>query len=177
MPLSEILSVDSAARNPSQDLIYSFEIKTATVVFYVSEDVAYSEVKSLTKTFHKWWLYYNFQTEFKTNRDASASNSEWESKIKSAMTPDVKTNSGAGATPAAAPAKEETAPPPAKTKEVTVKETEKEKEGKETEISKAYQIFPDEVLGSGQFGIVYGGVHRLNIILFNVFCNFLRVTL
>ena len=93
------------------------------------------------------------------------------------MTPDVKTNSGAGATSAAAPAKEETAPPPAKTKEVTVKETEKEKEGRETEISKAYQIFPDEVLGSGQFGIVYGGVHRLNIILFYVFCNFLRVTL
>ena len=35
-----------------------------------------------------------------------------------------------------------------------------EKEGRETEISQAYQIFPDEVLGSGQFGIVYGGVHR-----------------
>lgn len=33
-------------------------------------------------------------------------------------------------------------------------------EGKETDISQAYQIFPDEVLGSGQFGIVYGGVHR-----------------
>ena len=40
-------------------------------------------------------------------------------------------------------------------------EKEKEKEeGKETDISQAYQIFPDEVLGSGQFGIVYGGVHR-----------------
>jgi hypothetical protein len=31
---------------------------------------------------------------------------------------------------------------------------------KEKDISQAYQIFPDEVLGSGQFGIVYGGVHR-----------------
>ncbi|XP_075529785.1 serine/threonine-protein kinase D1-like isoform X3 [Dermacentor variabilis] len=29
-----------------------------------------------------------------------------------------------------------------------------------TDISLRYQIFPDEVLGSGQFGIVYGGVHR-----------------
>lgn len=28
-------------------------------------------------------------------------------------------------------------------------------------ISLRYQIFPDEVLGSGQFGIVYGGVHRM----------------
>ena len=48
-------------------------------------------------------------------------------------------------------------------KVVTVKDAEKEKEGRETEISKAYQIFPDEVLGSGQFGIVYGGVHRSDI--------------
>ncbi|XP_052766795.1 serine/threonine-protein kinase D1-like isoform X2 [Mya arenaria] len=28
------------------------------------------------------------------------------------------------------------------------------------EISQLYQIFPDDVLGSGQFGIVYGGKHR-----------------
>jgi protein kinase D len=30
----------------------------------------------------------------------------------------------------------------------------------ELDISLQYQIFPDEVLGSGQFGVVYGGVHR-----------------
>ena len=35
-----------------------------------------------------------------------------------------------------------------------------EKQNREIDISQAYQIFPDEVLGSGQFGIVYGGVHR-----------------
>uniref|UniRef100_UPI00398EE7E4 serine/threonine-protein kinase D3-like n=1 Tax=Pristiophorus japonicus TaxID=55135 RepID=UPI00398EE7E4 len=29
-----------------------------------------------------------------------------------------------------------------------------------TDISVVYQIFPDEVLGSGQFGVVYGGKHR-----------------
>lgn len=29
-----------------------------------------------------------------------------------------------------------------------------------TDMSQVYQIFPDEVLGSGQFGTVYGGVHR-----------------
>jgi len=26
------------------------------------------------------------------------------------------------------------------------------------DISQLYQIFPDDVLGSGQFGIVYGGM-------------------
>ncbi|KAF2893732.1 hypothetical protein ILUMI_12426 [Ignelater luminosus] len=29
-----------------------------------------------------------------------------------------------------------------------------------TDMNQVYQIFPDEVLGSGQFGIVYGGIHR-----------------
>ena len=33
-------------------------------------------------------------------------------------------------------------------------------EQSELDISLQYQIFPDEVLGSGQFGVVYGGVHR-----------------
>lgn len=35
-----------------------------------------------------------------------------------------------------------------------------EPEDRITDISQLYQIFPDEVLGSGQFGIVYGGIHR-----------------
>lgn len=35
-----------------------------------------------------------------------------------------------------------------------------EPEERVTDLSQIYQIFPDEVLGSGQFGIVYGGVHR-----------------
>ena len=106
------------------------------------------------------------QTEGDTaaNREAVA---EFESAIRSAVTPVVKTSSQQpGATSAAATSKEtEAAPPPpaardTASKTVTEKEAEKEKEGRETEISKAYQIFPDEVLGSGQFGIVYGGVHR-----------------
>nr|CAB3264283.1 serine/threonine-protein kinase D1 [Phallusia mammillata] len=33
-------------------------------------------------------------------------------------------------------------------------------DGQATDISQIYQVFPDEVLGSGQFGIVYGGKHR-----------------
>ncbi|PSN49780.1 Serine/threonine-protein kinase D1 [Blattella germanica] len=32
-----------------------------------------------------------------------------------------------------------------------------------TDISQLYQIIPDEVLGSGQFGIVYGGLNRRDI--------------
>ncbi|XP_039283018.1 serine/threonine-protein kinase D3 [Nilaparvata lugens] len=35
-----------------------------------------------------------------------------------------------------------------------------EPEERVTDMSQLYQIHPDEVLGSGQFGIVYGGLHR-----------------
>lgn len=40
------------------------------------------------------------------------------------------------------------------------KEQLSEPEEQITDISQLYQIFPEEVLGSGQFGIVYGGIHR-----------------
>ena len=33
-------------------------------------------------------------------------------------------------------------------------------EERKKDISSIYQVFPDEVLGSGQFGVVYAGVHR-----------------
>ena len=84
---------------------------------------------------------------------------EWEAAIKDAVMPVVKTSSSSTA------GQEEQSAPAAASKEKpagasSVKTSEKEKEGRETEISQAYQIFPDEVLGSGQFGIVYGGVHR-----------------
>jgi protein kinase D len=35
-----------------------------------------------------------------------------------------------------------------------------EAEERITDMALLYQIFPDEVLGSGQFGIVYGGLHK-----------------
>lgn len=38
--------------------------------------------------------------------------------------------------------------------------TSSEAEENVQDIGKLYQIFADEVLGSGQFGIVYGGLHR-----------------
>jgi hypothetical protein len=40
-----------------------------------------------------------------------------------------------------------------------------EREDRITDISQLYQIFPDEVLGSGQFGIVYGGESLQNNLL------------
>jgi len=135
VPLSEILEVDSS-KTLSEDQIYFFELKTATVVFFVGEDTS------------------NAETGQVGGKEAAV---EWETAIKDAVMPVVKTSSTAG--------QEEQPSVPTVNKEKTVstvKSNEKEKEGRETEISQAYQIFPDEVLGSGQFGIVYGGVHRIS---------------
>jgi len=139
VPLSEILSVEKS-NGESGDPVFCFAIKTASVVFFVGEDSASND-----------------------NAAGAVSNklavTEFEAAIRSAVTPVVKTSSEAAVSkeePSAAPVKE------AKAVSVKVPEKEKEKEGRETEISKAYQIFPDEVLGSGQFGIVYGGVHRIS---------------
>ncbi|XP_014610982.1 PREDICTED: serine/threonine-protein kinase D3 isoform X4 [Polistes canadensis] len=49
---------------------------------------------------------------------------------------------------------------PVTTASTTDQEESTEPEENITDMSQLYQIFPDEVLGSGQFGIVYGGVHR-----------------
>lgn len=39
-------------------------------------------------------------------------------------------------------------------------EAEAEGGARATDMAQVYRIHPDEVLGSGQFGIVYGGLHR-----------------
>lgn len=70
---------------------------------------------------------------------------EWEAAVRKALMPVIQ----GGAVGA----------PPATHHHSTAPE-QPESEKNEKDISKAYQIFPDEVLGSGQFGIVYGGVHR-----------------
>ena len=139
VPLSEILAVDTA-KKLTGDVVHCFKIRTANVDFFVGEDSTSSESDA--------------------DSGAGKENSKlWETAIKAAFMPVVQTGSTAGkvtddtSSSSSAPAKE-SKPSPASSAG--------EKEGKETEISQAYQIFPDEVLGSGQFGIVYGGVHGIS---------------
>ena len=145
MPLSEILAVDTATKNAGGEVTHCFEIRTANVDFFVGEDSAPAETEA---------------GEGSATKEATK---EWEAAIKNAFKPVVSTGSTAGQKPTEEPSQPEKATKPAAAAESRASgAAAREKEGKETEISQAYQIFPDEVLGSGQFGIVYGGVHRIS---------------
>merc|ERR1719510_1090037 len=73
---------------------------------------------------------------------------EWEAAIRKALMP-VTQGNGATITQ-----------PPQHPPSHSTPEQPEEAFKHDKDISQAYQIFTDEVLGSGQFGIVFGGVHR-----------------
>lgn len=84
---------------------------------------------------------------------------QWEIAIRQALMPVQTGNPGAAAAGIKTGA---TAPPPGGSAVPKVNRSVPKNiaELEEKDISQLYQIFSDEILGSGQFGIVYGGVHR-----------------
>ncbi|CAK6978792.1 serine/threonine-protein kinase D3-like isoform X2 [Scomber scombrus] len=137
IPLSEILQVE-----PAQDFgslaqsskPHCFEVITANMVYYVGEDDG--------------GVYHNpVLAASGVGRDVGQS---WEKAIRQAMMP-VTPKASVG-----------TGPGQGKDhKEVSISISVSNSQIQENvDISSVYQIFADEVLGSGQFGIVYGGKHR-----------------
>uniref|UniRef100_A0A665UJU4 Serine/threonine-protein kinase n=1 Tax=Echeneis naucrates TaxID=173247 RepID=A0A665UJU4_ECHNA len=133
IPLSEILQVELAqdfGSLPPGSNPHCFEVITASMVYYVGED--------------NGGLYNNpVLAASGVGRDVGQS---WEKAIRQAMMPvtpkaSVVTASGQG--------KDHS--------DISVSNSQIQEN---VDISSVYQIFADEVLGSGQFGIVYGGKHR-----------------
>uniref|UniRef100_A0A182PTP1 protein kinase C n=1 Tax=Anopheles epiroticus TaxID=199890 RepID=A0A182PTP1_9DIPT len=130
IPLNEIVAVE-AARTLQGEVLHCFEIRTATVDYYVGQDPLYNmkhhsdPVLALPPPDSGVGAYLA---------------KSWETAIRQALMP-VQTGHGAASGGGGAGG-------------------ESEPEERVTDMSQLYQIFPDEVLGSGQFGIVYGGVHR-----------------
>uniref|UniRef100_A0A3B4Y893 Protein kinase D1 n=1 Tax=Seriola lalandi dorsalis TaxID=1841481 RepID=A0A3B4Y893_SERLL len=126
IPLSEILSLEPAqtfSLLPDGANPHCFEIATASLVYYVGENLqrAESSVSGVGQDVARMW----------------------EMAIQHALMPAVSTGishsshrSGHSKTPL------------------------HDCCCVSQDINSVYQIFPDEVLGSGQFGIVYGGKHR-----------------
>ncbi|XP_056261802.1 serine/threonine-protein kinase D3-like isoform X2 [Seriola aureovittata] len=137
IPLSEILQVEPAqdfSSLPQGSNPHCFEVITANMVYYVGED--------------NGGLYHNpVLAASGVGRDVGQS---WEKAIRQAMMP-VTPKASVG-----------TGPGQGKDhKELSISISVSNSQIQENvDISSVYQIFADEVLGSGQFGIVYGGKHR-----------------
>uniref|UniRef100_A0A914VIW6 Protein kinase C n=1 Tax=Plectus sambesii TaxID=2011161 RepID=A0A914VIW6_9BILA len=134
LPLNEILGlkVVANAHEPlKEELTHYFEIKTQSCTYFIAG--APSEVQAITQETAQIWS----------------------TAIKQALMPVTPQSSSAtGATSAQQQMAQLKVPTPGDTGHLGVQiQTEQE-------FSQLYQIFADEILGSGQFGTVYGGIQR-----------------
>uniref|UniRef100_H2M4R1 Serine/threonine-protein kinase n=1 Tax=Oryzias latipes TaxID=8090 RepID=H2M4R1_ORYLA len=133
MPLSEILSLGPAetfSLLPDGANPHCFEITTASLVYYVGESLHRSESSASDNSFLVSGV----------GQDVARM---WEMAIQHALMPAVSMgvcNSSHRISIS-----------------ISVSNCQIQEN---VDINSVYQIFPDEVLGSGQFGIVYGGKHR-----------------
>lgn len=160
IPLAEILAVDTARsliggeylpvqRIPCRtevtnllilsDIMHCFELRTANVDYYVGEDPIYGKQGSVG---------VSFPPETGVGSHLAKT---WENSIRQALMP-VHTGSEYRC--------RKGSQQPGNADLIPETEATGDAEERVTDMSQLYQIFPDEVLGSGQFGIVYGGTHR-----------------
>uniref|UniRef100_A0A3Q3EGT7 Serine/threonine-protein kinase n=1 Tax=Labrus bergylta TaxID=56723 RepID=A0A3Q3EGT7_9LABR len=129
IPLSEILSLEAAqtlSLLPEGANPHCFEIATASLVYYVGENLQRAE-----------------SSVSGVGQDVSRM---WEMAIQHALMPAVSTGISHN---------------PHRGGHISISISVSNCQIQENvDINSVYQIFPDEVLGSGQFGIVYGGKHR-----------------
>uniref|UniRef100_A0A673FU33 Serine/threonine-protein kinase n=1 Tax=Sinocyclocheilus rhinocerous TaxID=307959 RepID=A0A673FU33_9TELE len=140
IPLSEILQVEVARDFSSLALggnAHCFEVITATMVYYVGENTGGPHIHNPALAAGGVGLEVA---------------QGWERAIRQALMPvPVTPQPSMGA--AAGQSKDH--------KELSISISVSNSQIQENvDISSIYQIFADEVLGSGQFGIVYGGKHR-----------------
>nr|XP_046269760.1 serine/threonine-protein kinase D1 [Scatophagus argus] len=138
IPLSEILSLEPAqtfSLLPDGANPHCFEIETASLVYYVGENLQRAE-PSVTGS---------SVLVSGVGQDVARM---WEMAIQHALMPAVSTGISHSSHCSGH-------------KEISISISVSNCQIQENvDINSVYQIFPDEVLGSGQFGIVYGGKHR-----------------
>ncbi|XP_071222434.1 serine/threonine-protein kinase D3-like [Salvelinus alpinus] len=138
IPLSEILQVEQSSDFSSlaqSSNPHCFEIITSTMVYYVGENHG---------------VHYNSPALAASGVGMEVAQG-WEKAIRQALMPATPQPSVATAAGQSKDHKQELSVS-ISVSNCQIKEN--------VDISSVYQIFSDEVLGSGQFGIVYGGKHR-----------------
>ncbi|XP_052009752.1 serine/threonine-protein kinase D1-like [Xyrauchen texanus] len=140
IPLSEVLSLEPAKTFnllPEGANPHCFEIATASLVYYVGENLSRADGGTLG--------YGSSVLVSGVGQDVARM---WEMAIQHALMPVIAKGISHGSHHS-------------HHKEVSISISVSNCQIQENvDISTVYQIFPDEVLGSGQFGIVYGGKHR-----------------
>ncbi|XP_069065153.1 serine/threonine-protein kinase D1 isoform X1 [Pleurodeles waltl] len=138
IPLSEILSLEptkDTSLQPAGSNPHCFEITTASMVYYIGENLLNAP-----------------STPPSNNVVTSGAGLEvarmWETAIQHALMP----VNPKGLRPGSVHGHHKDVSISISVSNCQIQEN--------VDISSVYQIFPDEVLGSGQFGIVYGGKHR-----------------
>uniref|UniRef100_A0A669B7F9 Serine/threonine-protein kinase n=1 Tax=Oreochromis niloticus TaxID=8128 RepID=A0A669B7F9_ORENI len=138
IPLSEILSLEPAQNYsllPDGANPHCFEIATASLVYYVGENLQRPESSVTGSSILVSGV----------GQDVARM---WEMAIQHALMPAVSTGICHSSHRSGH-------------KEISISISVSNCQIQENvDINSVYQIFPDEVLGSGQFGIVYGGKHR-----------------
>ncbi|KAK9759319.1 Protein kinase domain [Popillia japonica] len=132
IPLSDILTIDTA-RIKQGEVMHCFEIRTANVDYFVGQDPLHELQEGNSVTL----------PPPDSGIGAYLARS-WETSIRQALLPETSIRQ---------------ALLPVTSTNIKTEET-NESEDEVTDMNQIFQIFPDEVLGSGQFGIVYGGMHR-----------------
>ncbi|XP_058471200.1 serine/threonine-protein kinase D1 isoform X2 [Solea solea] len=139
IPLSEVLSLEPAQNVsllPDGANPHCFEIVTATLVYYVGENLRGDSTVSGSSVLVGG-----------VGQDVARM---WEMAIQHALMPAVSTGVSHSSHHSGH-------------KEISISISVSNCQIQENvDINSVYQIFPDEVLGSGQFGIVYGGKHRMS---------------
>ncbi|XP_037534102.1 serine/threonine-protein kinase D2 [Nematolebias whitei] len=151
IPLSEILQVRPATDFtlvPQGTNPHCFELITGTMCYFVGEDpntlpsVSSSNSQTVPRTPPSPNMV---QPNSGIGREVA---NTWESAIRQALMPVIFQD---------APPAEGNTPHRQASISISVSNSQIQEN---VDISMVYQIFADEVLGSGQFGIVYGGKHR-----------------
>lgn len=155
IPLADILGVrpyDGPALEPSGPP-HCFEIQTAATIYYVGENLDWYVNNNASASGATGGGKTNSSVPQLPRRESGvgvASANKWMTAIRQALLPPMQGEERAAAAAAAAN---------------TTLQTEVSEESQLTqqialEFSQLYQFNQQEELGSGQFGTVYGGVHR-----------------
>ncbi|XP_077994522.1 serine/threonine-protein kinase D3-like [Glandiceps talaboti] len=164
IPLAEILTIEPAGGDEKMPEVsmapHCFSVITAKVIYHVGERAVHKQTSRDSET---------EETEEPDRGVGVHLAKGWEKAVRAALMPVTVTpqpSEATGATKTSASGSShsghsaEMRAAEADKAEERAAEAQKFKVEKHEDISQLYQIFPDEILGSGQFGIVYGGVHR-----------------